>query len=96
MLNVDILTPESTVYSGEVVSVTLPGLDGVFQVLNNHAPIISALKSGSLIVELANPFNSEENKNKLIQTTSDSKKIEISINGGVAELTNNKMIVLAE
>ncbi len=64
MLNVDILTPESTVYSGEVVSVTLPGLDGVFQVLNNHAPIISALKSGSLIVELANPFNSEENKNK--------------------------------
>jgi F-type H+-transporting ATPase subunit epsilon len=96
MLNVDILTPESTVYSGEVVSVTLPGLDGVFQVLNNHAPIISALKSGSLIVELANPFNSEENKNKLIQTTSDSKKIEISINGGVAELTNKKMIVLAE
>ena len=96
MLNVDILTPESTVYSGEVVSVTLPGLDGVFQVLNNHAPIISALKSGSLIVELANPFNSEENKNKLIQTTSDSKKIEISINGGVAELTNNQMIVLAE
>jgi F-type H+-transporting ATPase subunit epsilon len=96
MLNVDILTPESTVYSGEVVSVTLPGLDGVFQVLNNHAPIISALKSGSLIVELANPFNSEENKNKLIQTTSDSKKIQISINGGVAELTNNKMIVLAE
>lgn len=96
MLNVDILTPESTVYSGEVVSVTLPGLDGVFQVLNNHAPIISALKSGSLIVELANPFNSEENKNKLIQTTSDSKKIQIPINGGVAELTNNKMIVLAE
>jgi len=41
MLVVDILTPESNVYSGEVVSVTLPGLDGAFQVLKNHAPITS-------------------------------------------------------
>jgi F-type H+-transporting ATPase subunit epsilon len=96
MLVVDILTPEANVYSGEVVSVTLPGLDGTFQVLKNHAPIISALKSGSLLVELPNTFDSEQFKSKLIQTTNDSKKIQININGGVAELTNNKMIVLAE
>lgn len=96
MLVVDILTPESNVFSGEVVSVTLPGLDGIFQVLPNHAPIISALKQGTLKVELTNSFDSEQFKSKLISTTGDSKKIEISINGGVAELTNNKMIVLAE
>jgi F-type H+-transporting ATPase subunit epsilon len=96
MLVVDILTPESNVFSGEVVSLTLPGLDGVFQVLPNHAPIISALKQGTLKVELTNSFDSEQFKSKLISTTGDSKKIEISINGGVAELTNNKMIVLAE
>jgi F0F1-type ATP synthase epsilon subunit len=47
-------------------------------------------------VELSNPFDSEQFKSKLISTTSDSKKIEITINGGVAEVTNNKMIVLAE
>jgi F-type H+-transporting ATPase subunit epsilon len=96
MLVVDILTPEANVFSGEVVSVTLPGLDGTFQVLTNHAPIISALKQGTLKVELTNSFDSEQFKSKLISTTSDSKKIEITINGGVAELTNNKMIVLAE
>ncbi|MFM7667743.1 MAG: F0F1 ATP synthase subunit epsilon [Bacteroidota bacterium] len=96
MLVVDILTPEANVFSGEVVSVTLPGLDGIFQVLPNHAPIISALKQGTLKVELTNSFDSEQFKSKLISTTGDSKKIEITINGGVAELTNNKMIVLAE
>jgi F-type H+-transporting ATPase subunit epsilon len=96
MLVVDILTPEANVFSGEVVSVTLPGLDGNFQVLTNHAPIISALKQGTMKVELSNAFDSEQFKSKLISTTSDSKKIEITINGGVAELTNNKMIVLAE
>jgi F-type H+-transporting ATPase subunit epsilon len=96
MLVVDILTPESSVYSGEVVSVTLPGLDGTFQVLNNHAPIISALKSGSVLLELPNSFDPEKFKSNLIQTTNDSKKIQININGGTVELTNNKMIVLAE
>jgi F-type H+-transporting ATPase subunit epsilon len=96
MLVVDILTPEANVFNGEVISVTLPGLDGTFQVLTNHAPIISALKPGTMKVELTNPFDSEQFKSKLISTTSDSKKIEITINGGVAEVTNNKMIVLAE
>lgn len=96
MLVVDILTPEASVFSGEVVSVTLPGLDGAFQVLPNHAPIISALKSGTMKVELSTAFDSEHFKSKLISTTGDSRKIEITINGGVAELTNNKMIVLAE
>ncbi|MBM3452499.1 MAG: hypothetical protein FJX84_05070 [Bacteroidetes bacterium] len=96
MLNIDVLTPESNIFSGSVLSISLPGLDGVFQVLPNHTPIISALKQGTIRVELTNEFDPEQFKSKLISTTGDSKKIEISINGGVAELTNNKMIVLAE
>jgi F-type H+-transporting ATPase subunit epsilon len=96
MLVVDILTPEMNVFSGEVTCVTLPGLDGTFQILNNHAPIISALKVGKLIVELPVNFNAETHKSKLIQQTSDAKRIEISIAGGVVEITNNKVIILAE
>ena len=49
MLVVDILTPEMNVFSGEVTCVTLPGLDGTFQILNNHAPIISALKAWQMV-----------------------------------------------
>ena len=95
-MNLEIITPDKKVYAGVVDSVILPGSNGGFQILNNHAPIISALKEGKLIVELPVNFNAEINKSNLIHATSDAKKIEISIAGGVAELTNNKVIILAE
>ncbi len=44
----NILTPEEKVFSGEVDLVQLPGLDGLFEILNNHAPLIAALKEGLL------------------------------------------------
>ncbi|MFN8310197.1 MAG: ATP synthase F1 subunit epsilon [Chitinophagales bacterium] len=47
-MTLEILTPEKKLYSGEASSVTLPGIDGQFQLLNNHAPIISALGKGTL------------------------------------------------
>ena len=45
-MTLDILTPEKKLYSGEATLVQLPGVDGSFEILNNHAPIISALKEG--------------------------------------------------
>ena len=45
-MTLDILTPEKNLYSGEASMVILPGIDGVFELLNNHAPIISALGKG--------------------------------------------------
>ena len=50
-MKLDIITPESGIFSGEAHSVSLPGKDGIFQVLNNHAPIISALTEGILSIE---------------------------------------------
>ena len=94
LMKLEIITPESNVFSGEAKSVSLPGLDGVFQVLNNHAPVISALKKGNLIVEIERPL-SEEQKNDMIVIDS-SDKISVAVNGGVAELNKNKLIVLAE
>ncbi|WP_298650879.1 F0F1 ATP synthase subunit epsilon [uncultured Proteiniphilum sp.] len=47
-MKLEILTPESVFYSGEADSVTLPGTLGSFQILNNHAPIISTLGKGML------------------------------------------------
>jgi F-type H+-transporting ATPase subunit epsilon len=93
-MKLDIITPESGIFSGEVTAVSLPGKDGIFQVLNNHAPIISALSEGVLAIDLESPL-SEEQKNEAIQIES-SEKISVKIKGGIAELTNNKLIVLAE
>jgi len=44
----DILTPEKKLYSGEATLVQLPGVEGSFEILNNHAPIISALNNGTV------------------------------------------------
>ncbi len=42
----DIITPDKKIFTGDVTSVTVPGTNGTFQVLNNHAPIISTLTKG--------------------------------------------------
>lgn len=45
-MHLEIITPDKKVFEGEVTIVTFPGSDGSFQVLNNHAPLISLLKDG--------------------------------------------------
>ena len=42
----DIVTPTKTVYSGEVTSFSAPGVDGGFQVLHSHAPLLAAITVG--------------------------------------------------
>jgi F-type H+-transporting ATPase subunit epsilon len=49
-MNLEILTPEKKLFSDEVFGVQLPGVTGSFEVLNRHAPLISALKSGRIKV----------------------------------------------
>ena len=47
-MTLEILTPERKVFSGEVYGVQLPGISGLFEVLDKHAPMVSALKQGNL------------------------------------------------
>ena len=49
-MTLEILTPEKKLYSGQVYGVQLPGIDGLFEVLDKHAPLVSALKKGNLKV----------------------------------------------
>jgi len=49
-MTLEILTPERRLYSGEVYGIQLPGIEGKFEVLNRHAPIVSALGKGNLKV----------------------------------------------
>jgi F-type H+-transporting ATPase subunit epsilon len=78
-MNLEILTPDKKVFEDEVISVTVPGTMGSFEILNHHAPIISTLDDGKLIVRGAGK-------------TEDV----FLIKGGVVEVSNNKVIVLAE
>ena len=49
-MTIEILTPEKKIFSGEVYGVQLPGISGLFEVLDKHAPLVSALKPGQLKV----------------------------------------------
>ncbi|MCB9261364.1 MAG: F0F1 ATP synthase subunit epsilon [Flavobacteriales bacterium] len=73
----ELITPDQTLFEGEVVSVKFPGTKGKFETLNNHASIISSLDKGTLT----------------IRTNNGDKDFEI--NGGIVEVLNNKIIVLA-
>lgn len=79
----EIVTPVEKVFQGEVDSVTFPGTDGSFQILNSHAPLISTLKNGII--------KYHRNKGKL-----DALDGTLKVNGGVVEVKNNSIIVLAE
>ncbi len=50
-MNLQIITPDKTVFSGEVSLVTLPGINGSFQILKDHAPIVSTLGKGTLAAD---------------------------------------------
>ncbi|HMM11541.1 MAG TPA: ATP synthase F1 subunit epsilon [Bacteroidales bacterium] len=79
-MKLEIITPETTIFSGDVQLVQLPGLDGLFEILHNHAPMIAALGKGRV---------------KIITTTEKSTEY-FEIKGGVLEVKKNKIIVLAD
>lgn len=50
-MNLEIITPDKKIYSGEVTSVSVPGMSGRFQMLKDHAPIISTLLNGKVKIK---------------------------------------------
>lgn len=52
-MNLDITTPGKQLFSGEVSLVQMPGIDGLFEILENHAPMVAALREGRIKATLA-------------------------------------------
>lgn len=50
-MHLEIITPDEKVYEGDAASVVFPGLDGLFEVLNNHAPMVAALSRGKILIK---------------------------------------------
>jgi F-type H+-transporting ATPase subunit epsilon len=64
---VEILNPDNSLFKGEADLVTLPGTSGSFQIKNNHAPLISNLKEGTLTVHNSSETKSFEIKGGLVE-----------------------------
>lgn len=78
-MQLEIITPDQKVFNGDVKLVKVPGSKGSFEILKNHAPIISTLESGEI---------------KIIDMQDKTTFYEIS--GGVIEVKQNNIIILAE
>ena len=90
----EIVSPEATLFKGEVTSVSLPGVDGSFQILNNHAPIVSILKQGTVKIA-ATSFKFEKSVAEKFTKVND-QNYTLEINSGTIEMKDNKVIVLAD
>ncbi|MGO3183970.1 MAG: F0F1 ATP synthase subunit epsilon [Aequorivita sp.] len=88
----EIVTPEASLVSGEVESVTVPGVDGEFQMLNNHAPIVSVLQKGKVKFK-GNPTIADGFQKNF---TKEDEQWVLHISGGTVESNNNRVMVLAD
>lgn len=88
----EIVNPEASLVSGEVESVTVPGVDGEFQMLNNHAPIVSVLQAGKVRFN-GNPTIAEGFQNKF---SKEGGKWVLHITGGTVECNHNRVMILAD
>lgn len=80
-MNLEILTPEKKLFSGEVFGVQMPGITGSFEVLDKHAPMVSALKAGKV---------------KVLKDKTNASAASYQVQGGFVEVLNNKVTVLVE
>tara|TARA_B100001093_G_C26251208_1_gene768586 strand:+ start:330 stop:602 length:273 start_codon:yes stop_codon:yes gene_type:complete len=87
----EIVSPEKTLFTGDVSSVKVPGSEGSFQILNNHAPIVSTLKKGE--IKLEGSFEKYSAGNLNIQN---NKEASLEIQSGVIEMKKNKLIILVD
>lgn len=92
----EIVTPEAVVFRAEVDAVKVPGHDGEFQMLNNHAPIVSTLTEGEVKINLASGSKNEIKKKENLFRTEGSGVLYYTIKGGVLEMKDNKAIILAD
>ena len=76
-MDVQIISPDKSLYEGQADLVTVPGTSGSIGILNNHAPLVSSLKKGEVKVIL------------------NEKEEFFKIDGGVVEVSQNKVVVLA-
>lgn len=93
-MNIKILTPEFVVFEGDVKSVLLPGKNGDFHIMKDHAAIVASLIGGKVRV-----FTNEIDDKYAKNFTKENEKESIfsfPVKSGVIEFSNNKGIILAE
>lgn len=92
-MNLEIISPEATLFKGDISSIILPGSSGSFQLLNNHAPIVSTLSSGTVKI-IGKIKVKKKHSDKFVAESSDTTLFKIK--SGTVEMNDNKVILLSD
>ncbi len=91
----EIVSPEGHLFKGEVTAVTVPGVDGEFQLLNQHANIVSILAKGTVKIAVSNLNAATEYSSKFTRNDKE-QKLFLAIQSGTLEMKDNKIIILVD
>ena len=91
----EIVSPEGHLFKGGVTSVTVPGVDGEFQMLNNHANIVSVLVAGTIKIAVSDFKTNQEFSSKFDKSDKDQKFL-LPIKSGTLEMKDNRIIILVD
>jgi len=97
-MHLEIVSPEAILFSSDVDSITVPGAEGEFQMLHNHAPIVSTLREGTVKVHVHHQEHLEldDLNGKIARHSDDDKILTVNIQSGTIELKDNKVIILVD
>lgn len=94
----EIVSPEATLFSNEVDAVIAPGVNGEFQMLNNHAAIVAVLLKGTIKINThtQNHLVLDNLHANVVPHADDGKVLTVKINSGTLEMKDNKAIILVD
>ena len=95
---ISVLTPDRTIFTGNISSLTLPGTEGMFQVLDNHAPLVASLSAGRVeLTTAAGAFQYYDSEAEaMAEDGTPNRRLTFSIDRGFVEVLNNEVNLLVQ
>lgn len=94
-MNLKIITPEAVLYNGLADAVIVPGVEGEFEVLNNHAPIVSLLTEGTIRIK-GDMILKPERPEREVFKINNQNETQLKINSGTIEVIDNDVTLIVE
>ncbi len=88
-LKVEIVTPEKKVFSDEVESIVIPGMEGEFKIIASHTPVVTIITPGELIYTKGGASESLAIGEGFIETSGDSVSVVVDVALGESEIDEN-------
>ncbi len=97
-MTISVLTPDRKIFTGTVTRVTLPGTDGSFQLLDNHAPLVSSLETGRVeLLTGSGSYQYYDNETEtVLEDSTPNRQLTFNIENGFVEVLNNEVNLLVQ